>query len=94
MADDELPIPHEEAEVPQPDPATYAIRRVREVVAATQLIQREQPTDAPEPAPKAKIDWQLHAWSGPRKGARRPLGMAEMGGPQQARPNDGARAGK
>ncbi len=94
MSDEELPVLPEDAEAPQADPATYAIRRVRDVVAATHIIQREPPPDAAEPALKAKIDWQLHVWSGPRKGARRPLGMAEMGGPQQARPNDGARAGK
>jgi hypothetical protein len=94
MPDEELqPLPRE-AEEPTAEPETYAIRRVREVVADTRLIQQDLAPSEPEILQKAKIEWQLHVWSGPRKGNSRPLGMAEMGGATQARPHDGARAKK
>lgn len=80
-------------EPPESDPAAYAIRRVREVVADAHLIQREpKPEVAAEPEPKANVEWQLRVWSGPRKGKQRALGMADMGGTRDARPNDGARS--
>ncbi len=90
MPTDELPPPQPD-ETPE-DPQSYAIRRVREVVAETQLIHHAPPNEVAEPAQKAKIEWQLHVWSVPRKGQARPLGMADMGGPQQARPRDAAKA--
>ncbi len=43
---------------------------------------------------KAKIDWQLHVWSPQRKANGRPLGMSDMGGTRDARPNDAAKARK
>jgi hypothetical protein len=94
MPDEELPPLPREPEAPVADPASFAIRRVREVVADTRLIEPELAPTEPEIPQKAKIDWQLHVWSGPRKGTRRALGMADMGGATQARPHDGAMAKK
>ncbi len=92
MPDDELALPRLDVPELPDEPATYAIRRVREVLAPTQLIAPPPPTQPREIPEKANIAWQLHVWSGPRKRPARPLGMADMGGTQQARPRDGARA--
>lgn len=96
MSEEELPalVPAAEVEDADDDAAAFAIRRVREVVAVTQLIHPEPPADTPEPAKKANVTWQIGVWSGPRQPSRRALGMSDMGGPQQARPRDAARADK
>ena len=94
MADEELQPEAPEGEDAQEDTETHAIRRVREIVAQTQLIHHEPPAEKPEVVKKAKITWELDAWSPSRKVKARPLGMADMGGTQQARPKDGAKAKK
>ena len=87
------PLPAATADDALDQPDSYAIRRVREVVAVTAPIHHAVAATPEPPVGKANITWQLHVWSGPpRRG--RALGMAEMGGPREARPNDGERARK
>ena len=93
MPDEELEASPQELPETPGDMADYAIRRVREVVAETRLVEspKAKPPE-PEPPNKANIAWQLHVWSGPHKAPRRALGMSDMGGATDARPRDAARA--
>ncbi len=94
MVEEEPQAQTEPTEETAGDPNAYAIQRVRELVTQTQVIHREPTAETQEVAKKAKIDWQLHVWSPQRKANGRPLGMSDMGGTRDARPNDAAKARK